>query len=100
MPIFPFVLLMATEGLRKMWSLFPSAEWKGGFVRFAFLSLLALGQYFLAWPALYFGRDAFAVQMHGWAELGYWIAKNTPSDAVIATDAAGIIPYYSDRIAI
>jgi hypothetical protein len=100
MPIFPFVLLLSTEGLRKMWSLFPSAKWKGGLVRFAFLSLLALGQYFLAWPALYFGRDAFALQMHGWAELGYWIAKNTPPDAVIATDAAGIIPYYSDRIAI
>ncbi len=32
--------------------------------------------------------------------MGLWIAANTPTDTTIATDAAGLIPYYSERYAI
>jgi hypothetical protein len=36
--------------------------------------------------------------MQGWAELGKWINEHTSPNAVIATDAAGLIPYYSGRV--
>jgi hypothetical protein len=56
--------------------------------------------YWLSWPARTFDRQGYQVQMRGWAELGRWIAAYTPADVVIATDAAGLIPYHSGRKAI
>ena len=40
------------------------------------------------------------VMNESWTELGKWLARHTPEDAVIAVGAVGRIPYYSGRATI
>jgi hypothetical protein len=98
-PVLPFLLLMGIEGMRKVsegrllpkWFILPSQ---------IVLSSLLLFNAWYSWPARYANLDLFASQMRSWEELGRWIAEHTLPSITIATDAAGLIPFYSQRYAI
>jgi hypothetical protein len=100
MPAFPFVLLLAAEGLRRLVAAVP------GTVRIRALgtALVAVAVLGLAAHALsqpWVGRGGKLgglVMSHGsWRATGAWLNRNTPPDTLVATTAAGILPYVSDR---
>lgn len=99
MPVLPMLLLLSAGGLRRVsefW-LFPTSLRKVLQWTLLVASILCIWHY--SWPNRS-SINAFSVQMKGWTEMGHWIAANTPEDATIATDAAGLIPFYSGRYAI
>jgi hypothetical protein len=53
-----------------------------------------------AWPARWDRLESFTGQMRAWKDLGLWMGVNLPAGTWIATDAAGLIPYYSGLPAI
>jgi hypothetical protein len=97
MPIFPLLLLMASEGLHNVsQSRFLPAPMV--LTLQVFIVALIIGiSYFYSWPNSRGLEMYFVPQMRAWAEIGQWIKEKTPSDFTIATDAAGLIPYYSER---
>jgi len=97
MPILPFLLLMSVEGLTRLNQVAWLAQRVGLWVELLAAGLLLVNAYGFSWPARYFDADIFTTQMRGWAELGRWIATNTPPDTSLASDAAGLIPFYSSR---
>jgi arabinofuranosyltransferase len=100
MPVLPMLLLMCAEGLDRISRFCLMPSWAGVAVQFLLLVYLFVNAGWLSWPSWFFNREAFSVQMRGWAKMGHWIAANTASDATLATDAAGLIPFYSGRYAI
>ncbi len=99
-PILPMLLLMCTEGLSRI----SHIRFIGGqgqkliqLVLFAYIFINAL---WFSWPGRFLHKEYFSAQMRGWTEMGHWIAANTSPDATIATDAAGLIPFYSGRYSI
>lgn len=100
MPVLPVLLLSASEGLANLLhnrlvdtrAVVPVAV--------GLIIVLLVVSYHYTWPNVKFGPSHFTAQMRGWKETGLWLAANTPEQTVIATDAAGLIPYYSERITI
>lgn len=100
MPALPFVLLLGAEGLRR------TAAWLPGLARFpltARLFVAIAGSVLVAhalwrpWPT-YAGRlGGLATVHHAWHVTGEWLARESDADALVATSAAGIVPYVSDR---
>lgn len=99
-PVLPVLLLMCAEGINRISHIrfIPGQGRK--IVQLMLFIWLFINALWFSWPTRFFNKDAFSVQMRGWAEMGRWIAANTPSDATIATDAAGLIPFYSKRYSI
>lgn len=96
MPMYPFLLLLVVEGIRQLagWKRFrPRLRQIAGGTLLACLLVLA----WTGWPGRYFSLPNFATQMRAWKELGLWIEAHTPPQSRMATDAAGLIPYYSRR---
>jgi arabinofuranosyltransferase len=101
LPVFPFMLLIFSNGLGKMIDLLPLHSDTIKQILITILTILITVYTFrYSWPGLGAGLDVFTTQMRGWKELGLWINKYTPPDIKIATDAAGLIPYYSKRYSI
>lgn len=62
------------------------------------LSVLLVISTFSAWsiPSSFaFYPNPDAVQ-HNWVQLGRWLRKHSPKKAILAVDAAGAIPYFSE----
>ena len=99
MPILPILLLMSSEGLHNLLSqFFPFPPPLARLVAFIALLIIVGISYFYSWTGGSRGLEKyFAPQMRAWAELGRWIEANTSPGISIATDAAGLIPYYSQR---
>lgn len=99
-PVLPMLLLVSSTGIRRISSFpsIPTLPQKS--LKWILWVALFFNAWWLSWPARFFSKEAFSVQMRGWAEMGRWIAANTPRDATIATDAAGLIPFYSERYSI
>ncbi|PKO09687.1 MAG: hypothetical protein CVU40_10360 [Chloroflexi bacterium HGW-Chloroflexi-2] len=49
-----------------------------------------------SWPTLGDKLTYFSHQMQGWRELSVWMNDNLPKNTTLATDAAGIIPFYTN----
>jgi hypothetical protein len=98
-PVLPFLLLIGIEGMREVSEGRLLPKWFALPSQIVLSALLLLGAWY-SWPARYANLGLFAAQMRGWEELGRWIADHTPPTATIATDAAGLIPFYSQRYAI
>lgn len=99
-PILPMLLLLGAGGLLRLSQIrFVPALLRRA-LQLILLVALVLNTWYHSWPSRFFSEDAFSVQMRGWAEMGRWIAANTPEDVTIATDAAGLIPFYSERYSI
>jgi len=99
-PVLPMLLLVGSEGIQRVSScpFVPTLLRKP--LKWILLVVLLCSAWWLSWPTRFFNKEAFSVQMRGWAEMGRWIAAHTPRDATIATDAAGLIPFYSERYSI
>jgi arabinofuranosyltransferase len=99
-PALPFLLLLCSEGLANVsglrWLPIQNKTW----FQLGISSILLIIAFWLSWPARPFGAKVFTLQMQGWAEMGHWIANHTNPDITIATDAAGLIPFYSERYTI
>lgn len=97
MPVFPFLLFLASFGLANL------ASW-GSRWRYVRASVVALGAAALLTNSAWFGWPrAYELQgidqlMESWEVLGRWIGANTPSTAVLADGGAGIVPFYSRRV--
>ncbi|RLG44162.1 MAG: hypothetical protein DRN81_05170 [Thermoproteota archaeon] len=100
MPVLPFIVTMVAGGVEAIKISTLSSRMTNWTVFATLVVLLVGGQIGFAWPHSYASWEALRVQMHGWEALGHWIAQNTPADAVVATDAAGLIPYYGERTTI
>ncbi len=100
MPCLPALLALSMEGLAVIASALPLPAAARLWGQLAISALLIAVAYWFSWPAHSVNLSAFAVQMQGWAELGQWLAANTPPGATIATDAAGLIPFFSQRYSI
>lgn len=100
LPVLPLLLLACAEGLDRLFRLRLLPDWLQTTIRFLLVGYLFFNAGWQSWPDRYFNKEAFSVQMHGWAEMGRWIAADTPAHAAIATDAAGLIPFYSGRYTI
>jgi hypothetical protein len=99
MPVFPMLLLMASEGINNLTQLrYFSASVKP-FSQVIVIILVVVISFFYSWPSSKGLEIYFASQMRAWEEIGRWIKSETPSDTRIATDAAGLIPYYAERYA-
>ncbi len=100
MPVLPMMVLLSVKGLQELylWLKHLKTPWLHG-MAIASLSMLLLYEYHFSWPG-FNNMTNFTTQMRGWTEVGLWIAEHTPKSASIATDAAGLIPYYSNRYAI
>ena len=99
MPVVPFLLFMSMEGIDRMTQLFRSRERFKVAVQAILCAALIVYTLVYSWPWT-LKLESFTTQMRGWTELGKWIAANTSPQTTIATDAAGLIPYYSQRYAI
>lgn len=103
MPALPFALLLAAEGLRRvgsgMYRFVDSSMLPNGVVGVA---LLAVAAYALwpPWPTRAGELGGLAAMHRSWREMGEWLARNSDPDVLIATPAAGILPYVSDRPAV
>ena len=99
MPVLPFILLMAAEGIHRIIS---TIQLQGIRLILVWLIplLLILNGLWLSWPARFDQLDTFKSQMRSWRELGNWMKLNLPAETKIATDAAGLIPFYSNLYAI
>jgi hypothetical protein len=100
MPALPFVLLLAAEGLR----LVASALARGIKAKRAVTALVAFAVVGLAvhavwrpWPTRAGRLGGLATMHHVFRVAGEWLGEEAARDAVIATTAAGILPYVSDR---
>jgi len=95
MPVLPFFLWMTAEGIYNLTRL-PFIPSMTRAPLQAALGALLLGYViWFSWPAHASDLEPLANQMHAWKELGIWMKANLPANAWIATDAAGLIPYYS-----
>lgn len=100
MPVFPILALLNEKGLTQIlqWAKKQKIRWFHGGALLLF-PLLLFYEYQYSWPG-FMNMKNFTTQMRGWAELGLWIADHTPENASLASDAAGLIPYYSNRYTI
>lgn len=98
MPVLPLLLLMSSEGLYNLVSRLRVCPnlWQQ-LIAFVGMIVVVVGTCMNGWQNPQSLKLYFAPQMHSWAELGHWIKANTPDDFSLATDAAGLIPYYSRR---
>ncbi len=107
-PVLPALAFLLTDGIVALWDLLPSVRWPwlrrgripivGGVV----LLLIAYGQQIPATDSRIAEQPVWVekkVALKG-AEQGYWLLRNTPPDAVVATGIAGALPYYSNRYTI
>lgn len=99
-PVLPMLLLLSAGGLQRVSEFRPVPVFLQRVLRWILLGTLIFCTWRYSWPSRFFSKNAFSVQMRGWTEMGHWIATNTPEDAIIATDAAGLIPFYSGRYSI
>jgi hypothetical protein len=100
MPVLPTMLFLAIEGLSRIVLWLPVPNGYKILIMAGSITLLLLYLYRFSWPGLPSRQINFSVQMRGWKELGMWIQVHTPPYTRIAVDAAGLIPYYSQRYAI
>ena len=100
MPALPFVLLLAAEGLRGTAAAVPALARRRG-VGPVLVGAIVLGVCLhalaFAWPPRAADLRGLATLHHTWRLTGEWLARHAPPDALIATSAAGIIPYLADR---
>lgn len=99
-PVLPMLLLMSAGGLQSVSEFRSMPVFLQKVSRWILIGVLIFCAWHYSWPSRFFNKNAFSVQMRGWTEMGHWIAMNTPEDATIATDAAGLIPFYSGRYSI
>lgn len=100
MPALPFLLLLAGEGVRLSAS--GLARWIDRrrvvtlLVATAVVGLVVHAMW-RPWPTRAGRLGGLATMHHIWRATGEWLAEAAPPGALIATTAAGIIPYVSDR---
>ena len=100
LPALPFVLLLAAEGLRRSAAILPGLARRrraGSALVAAVVLGVCLHALRYSWPRRTGELDGLAAAHHAWRLTGEWLARRAPPDALIATSAAGIIPYVSDR---
>ena len=99
-PILPFVLLLAARSVVGL----GTSEAGRRLLRLAPAHLVAVlllaNACWMTWPARTGDLSFLPVMNECWAELGRWIARNTPRESVIAVGAVGRIPFYSERTTI
>ncbi len=95
MPALPFLLWLAAEGLARLLGLpfippavYRPAQWIAALLLLGYLAAFT-------WPAGWGRLQVYAEQMRAYKELGLWMGANLAPGTTIATDAAGLIPYYS-----
>jgi hypothetical protein len=95
------MLLLGGQGVRNV-SEFICADNQARKYAFqiALTVLLFINGFGFGWASGFSAGGPFSVQMRGWIHLAHWISNHTAPDSTIATDAAGIIPYYSNRYSI
>jgi hypothetical protein len=98
MPILPLMLLLTAQGTQNISQFFPKERpIIKLFFQITVLILLGINTFWFSWAAGFSPEGPFSVQMRGWTHLAHWLAEQSPPDSTIATDAAGIIPYYTNR---
>ena len=100
MPVLPLLLLLTSAGLLWPADLRVVPARLTNWIQLGVAGILLINAYGFSWPARIFNHSNFTAQMQSWTEMGLWIAANTPSTTTLATDAAGLIPYYSNRYTI
>lgn len=95
-PALPFLLLMTMEGARIITELKFFPEICSQPILILLSGFLLINGLWFSWPSKLYKLDNFSAQMRSWKELGVWMEKNLPEGTTIATDAAGLIPYYSE----
>jgi hypothetical protein len=109
-PVLPPLALLLTHGVAVSWDVgkaLRGQRWGGAVLPAAAsvvvaLLLVANALQFPASDSRMAGQPVWVekkVAMKG-AEQGYWLLRNTPPDAVVATGIAGALPYYSNRYTI
>jgi arabinofuranosyltransferase len=94
MPIFPLFFVGVAWGVQRVATWFPTPILRNGAALAASL-VLAGHMFWFAWWGQWTNLAGFAEQMQGWRELGTWLQVEYSPETTIATDAAGLIPYYS-----
>lgn len=92
MPGLPFALLLAAEGLRRSAAALP---WRrvGQSVAVGALVALALHALWRPWPRWGGPLGGIASTQRTLHVIGEWLNRQSPEGAVVATGAAGIVPY-------
>lgn len=95
MPVLPALLLLVAGGIAALLGRVTHRASRASAL--ALLFALTLGGHLLwnAWPAQFHRLEPFAAQMRAWRELGLWMRANLAPGTTIATDAAGLIPFFS-----
>lgn len=94
MPIFPIFFVLVGLGIYALVGWLAHPFLRNGLALTAMV-LVAFHLYWFAWWPQWTNLSTFGEQMRGWRELGIWLQAQYPPDTTIATDAAGLIPYYS-----
>lgn len=94
MPIFPIFFVLVALGIYAFVQRLSQPRVQTGLALTATV-LVAFHLYWFAWWTQWTNLATFGEQMRGWRELGSWLQAQYPPDTTIATDAAGLIPYYS-----
>ena len=100
MPALPFVLLLAAEGLRRTAASWPGLarrRWAGGALVGLIVLALSVHAQWRPWPTRAGRLGGLATNHHIWRVTGEWFARETPPQSLIATTAAGILPFVADR---
>jgi arabinofuranosyltransferase len=101
LPAIPGLLLLVAFFWNWLEERLPARDaWPRLTARIAFTLFLMVNAVWFSWPARFDTIQDWASIFRGWEELGRWLKTNTPPDAVIAVGAAGLIPYYSERVTI
>ncbi|HEY0782984.1 MAG TPA: hypothetical protein VGE98_11040 [Thermoanaerobaculia bacterium] len=98
LPALPALLLLATDGARRLADLLPAPAARTASVALAAAVLLGCAAW-LSWPARLSRQPGLAFEMAGWTRLGLWLRDAVPP-GTIAVGAAGVIPYVSHLPAI
>ncbi len=94
MPVFPIFFVLVGLGIHALGRWVAQPRLRHG-IGFSAMLWVAFHLYWFAWWPQWTNLAAFGEQMRGWRELGIWLQEEYPPDTTIATDAAGLIPYYS-----
>lgn len=97
LPALPFLLLLGTAGLRWLAALLEPRPRMRRWAVGGLLSLAVADSAWWLWPAHLYALEELDLQHRAWVECADWVAANSAPGTLIASGAAGIIPYRAER---
>ncbi|MBM3130514.1 MAG: hypothetical protein FJ009_18035 [Chloroflexi bacterium] len=100
-PLMPFFYLLVAQGLADIWRIIPSRATRAEWIPAAFLvGAMFLASSFNGEYGIYIRSFDAGRASNARVTMGRWLKANAPRGTLIAVDAAGQVPYFSELPAV